>query len=183
MRIEIKTGFLTQAQCDELNAWSDAGVSSGLFVEGLEADGSPEPLRLTTRLTTPTYPQSIYDLNATVRAYCGVTSYDSTEEGSQGIVSTYIKPGGDLYAHTDPMYGELSVLRCNIVTRVADSGGQLTVGGQALQLNAGDLHCFLASNYEHSVSEVYGSTARVLWSFDALVPAADWENGAIIFGA
>lgn len=183
MRIEVKTGYLGLSECEALNAWADMGVSNGTFTNGRNADGSTNPLRFTTRLSPASYPPSVYDLDTAVRAYCGVSSYAPCQQGTNGIVCNYIQPGGDVFAHTDQPENGLAILRCNIVTRAAQSGGELFVGGQALPLTAGELHCYLASEFEHYVTTVGGNLPRVMWSFSALVPAADWETGTIIFGA
>lgn len=41
------------------------------------------------------------------------------------------------------------------------------------------VHCYLASDFEHYVTEVQGETNRILWMFGAAVPKEDWENGTI----
>jgi hypothetical protein len=56
-------------------------------------------------------------------------------------------------------------LRCNVLTRKADNGGELYVGGNKIDINVGDLHCYLPSTVEHYVTEVKGKTSRVLWMF------------------
>jgi hypothetical protein len=68
------------------------------------------------------------------------------------------------------------------MTRAADAGAELYVGGQLVDIEVGELHCYLASEFEHKVTEVQGNTSRVLWMFGAAVPAGDWESGKIQVG-
>jgi hypothetical protein len=51
------------------------------------------------------------------------------------------------------------------MTRAADDGGKLYVGGKEIDIKVGDLHCYLPSTIEHYVTEVKGETSRVLWMF------------------
>jgi hypothetical protein len=68
------------------------------------------------------------------------------------------------------------------MSQAADDGAELFVGGEKVDIKVGDLHCYLASDYEHYVTEVKGNTSRVLWMFGAYVPKEDWENGDIKYG-
>jgi len=87
-----------------------------------------------------------------------------------------------VYPHKDPRQGYLSALRCNVMTRAANAGAELYVGGQLVNIEVGELHCYLASEFEHKVTEVQGNTSRVLWMFGAAVPIEDWELGKIQIG-
>jgi hypothetical protein len=69
------------------------------------------------------------------------------------------------------------------MTRKVDAGGVLYLEGQPVDIEVGELHCYLASDFSHQVTEVKGETPRVLWMFGAYVPSQDWESGAIKVGA
>ena len=57
--------------------------------------------------------------------------------------------------------------------------GQVYVENNKIDIEVGELHCYLASDYEHYVTEVKGETPRILWMFGAYVPKEDWESGKI----
>ena len=65
------------------------------------------------------------------------------------------------------------------MTRAASAGGQLYVDNQYIDIEIGELHCYLASDFEHHVTNVEGETSRILWMFGAYVPMNDWEDGII----
>jgi hypothetical protein len=68
------------------------------------------------------------------------------------------------------------------MTQAADNGAELFVDGSKIDIKTGDLHCYLASDFEHYVTEVKGNTPRILWMFGAYVPTEHWENGEIKYG-
>ena len=90
--------------------------------------------------------------------------------------------GGDLYEHIDSGKDNLAALKCNVMTNAPEEGGKLYVGGQLLDVEVGELHCYISSEYPHKVTPMSGSSERILWMFGALVPSELWENGTIKFG-
>jgi hypothetical protein len=181
MRIEVVRNFLTSAECNQLTALTEYGKTNNLLTLGAKTE-----VRYTSRLDPDLYqyPQSVIDISNRVRAYCGVSNYPLIfEQGRNGIVTNYTPPTGDVSVHTDSRSPDgLAALRCNVVTRQADLGGVLFIGGQEVPLAAGDLHCYLVSEYEHYVTPVEGNTVRVNWIFGAYVPAEAWESGQIVVG-
>ena len=181
MRIVTVKNYLTPEQCTQLTALTDYGVANNLMTLGQNTT-----VRYTSRLDTSLYqyPQWVLDLSTQIRTYCGVANYPLIgQQGRDGIITNYIPPTGDVFAHTDSRSPDgLAALRCNVVTRQADSGGVLYIGGQALPLEVGELHCYLVSEYEHYVTTVEGSNTRVNWIFGAYVPADAWESGQIVVG-
>ena len=143
-------------------------------------------MRVTSRLYADRYeyPEIVRTLSARIRKFCGISEHGLIEgHGRDGVVVSCTFSGGDVYAHQDPRGDDgLATLRCNILTRAADSGGVLHIEGKPKPLDVGDLHCYLASEHEHYVSEVEGDTSRVLWMFGAHVPKEDWDSGLIKFG-
>lgn len=186
MRIERHKNFLSLEECSALNAWVDKGVQNKWFDFGV-FKGSPVPERMTTRRSGDRfeYPQIVLDVSARIRAFCGVDSYEAIEDqGKNGIVVSCTFSGTGIHEHLDASSKTgLATLRCNVMTRAADIGGALHVGKQLVDIEAGELHCYLASEFEHYVSKVEGETPRILWMFGAHVPAKDWESGAIKVGA
>jgi hypothetical protein len=186
MRLERHKNFLTLEECDKLNCWVDTGVEKKWLDFGFSSHHYPYTKRLTTRLSSERfqYPQIVLDISKRIRSFCGTDNYGPIEgHGRDGVVVSCIFDGGDVYEHRDPTSTEgLSALRCNIMTRQADNGGNLYVNGQHVDIEVGELHCYLASNFKHYVTEVEGKTSRVLWMFGAYVPSEDWENGIIKTG-
>jgi hypothetical protein len=187
MRIERHKNFLTQAECSALNAWADLGVQNKWLDVGFSKGVLGTVNRVTSRLYPGRfkYPQFVHDISNKIRIFCGVGSYGLIEgHGRDGIVVSCTFTGGDVYAHKDPVSEKgLATLRCNIMTRAPDAGCVLHVGGQVVDIEAGELHCYLASEHEHFATPVEGNTSRIMWMFGAHVPAQDWDGGLIKFGA
>ena len=187
MRIERYKNFLTQAECGALNAWTNLGVQNKWLDLGLSRAVHGYDKRVTSRLYPERfeYPQFVRDISDKVRSFCGVDSYDLINgHGRDGVVVSCTFPGGDVYAHRDPpSRNGLATLRCNVMTRAADAGCILHIGGQVVDIEVGELHCYLVSEHEHFATPVEGNTSRVMWMFGAHVPANDWDSGLIKFGA
>lgn len=187
MRLEITPNFLSQDECNVLNAWTHLGVENKWLDNGICTEKSTAK-RLTSRFYADRfeYPKEVIELSNKIRAFAGVDSYPIIEgHGRNGVVVSYTTPGGDVYKHKDPkefgMFGA-SALRCNVMTQGAEDGAELFVNGSKVDITVGDLHCYLASDFEHYVTEVKGNTPRILWMFGAYVPKNLWENGEIIYG-
>jgi hypothetical protein len=184
MRLEITNNFITPQECNILNKWAYEGVDKKWIDQGIS-----RKLFTTQRLTSRLYgdrfeyPQEALDLSTRIRKFVGVDGYSIiNNHGKNGIVVSYTKPTGDVYKHKDPKELGMSALRCNIITQDADDGAELFVNGSKVDIKFGDLHCYLASDFEHYVTEVKGNTPRILWMFGAYVPKEDWENGKIKYG-
>ena len=187
MRLERHKNFLTLEECSALNAWVDKGVKNKWLDFGMSEGIFGYTKRVTTRRygNRFEYPQIVLDISSRIRKFCGVDSYSLIEgHGRDGVVVSCTFPAGDVYKHKDPkIENGLSAFRCNVMTRKADTGGQLYVDNQHIDIEVGELHCYLASDYEHYVTTVEGETNRVLWMFGAYVPQEDWDNGVIKVGA
>jgi hypothetical protein len=183
MRIEVVKNFATQKEIDVLNDWAYQGVQNKWIDTGITTNFQPTRSRLTSRMYGDrfTYPQEALVLSERIRKYIGVESYPLIEgHGKNGVVVSYTMQGGDVYKHKDPTSVKgLATLRCNILTQKADSGGVLFVGGQQVDIEVGDLHCYLVSEHEHWATTVVGNTPRIMWMFGAHIPAVIWDNGAI----
>lgn len=170
MRLIVVKDFAGSDICAQLNHWVDAGVQNHWLDASINAgSGWAYINRLTTRNYGDRfeYPDVVYatfdritdvlDLGDLPKSVAGA--------GKDGVVVSCTLPGGHLFEHMDQKEPNGEVLRCNIMTRSADAGGKLYVGGQHVDIDVGDLHCYLASAVPHYVTEVKGNTARVLWMF------------------
>jgi len=186
MRIERVKNFLSPAECDALNAWVDIGVANKWLDLGITLGNTAYHRRVTSRLYADRFehPKIVLDLSERVRKFCGVAGYPLINgHGRDGVVVSCTFPGGDVYPHKDPLsIDEVPTLRCNIMTRAADAGCVLHIGGKPIDIEVGELHCYLVSEHEHFATPVEGNTSRVMWMFGAHVPAEDWDSGLIKVG-
>jgi hypothetical protein len=182
MRVEVIPNFATKEEINALNQWVELGVKNKWLDVGVSPNGF-----LTKRLTSRMYghrfeyPNTALALSERIRKFVGVEAAPLIEgHGKNGIVVSYTMSGGDVYSHKDPKSSAgLATLRCNILTQKADKGGVLCVEGQQVDVEVGDLHCYLVSEHEHWADEVKGDTPRIMWMFGAHVPAEDWNSGKI----
>lgn len=185
MRIERHKNFITQEECAALNAWVDEAVKNRWMDVGVDGGNFEYALRFTSRMygSRYQYPQIVRDVSDRVRSFAGVADFPTVSgHGRDGVVVSCTFDGGDVYAHKDPTHFGVPVLRCNIMTRKADAGADLYIGGQLVDVEVGELHCYLVSEFEHFVTKAVGPTSRVMWMFGAAVPTKDWESGKIVFG-
>lgn len=186
IRFEHYKNFITPQESAELNAWADKGVANKWLDVGINHGNLNYIKRFTSRsyANRYKYPEIVRTISARIRKFCGVSDYGLIEgHGRDGVVVSCTFPGGDVYEHQDARsQTNLSALRCNVLTRAADSGGVLHLEDKAVPLEVGELHCYLASEHAHSVSEVAGNTSRVLWMFGAYVSKEDWNSGRIKCG-
>jgi hypothetical protein len=182
MRIEIIPNFATKEEIEALNVWAEEGVCKRWLDYGI-TQNTLTGKRVTSRLYSNRYeyPGFIRLLSDRIRKAVGISSFPLiTGHGRDGVVVSYTYPGGDVYRHKDPKSAEgLATLRCNILTQKADAGGVLYVDGQQVDIEVGDLHCYLVSEHDHWATEVEGETPRIMWMFGAHVPADDWNSGKI----
>lgn len=185
MRVEIARGFLSAEECSALNEWALLGVENGWLDAGVSR-GKATRTRLTSRMYGDRFetPSVVKSISEKIRAYAGVHLHSIIEgHGRDGVVVSCTYAGGDVYEHKDPRsFPELATLRCNVMTQKSEAGGILHLEGRPVELDVGDLHCYLASEHAHNVDPVVGDTPRILWMFGACVPAEDWNSGRIEFG-
>jgi len=183
MRVEVIKNFATKEEIIALNDWVRLGVQNKWLDIGVTDGYKPTKDRLTSRMYGRRfiYPEEALKLSERVRKCVGVEGYPFIAgHGKNGIVVSYTMNGGDVYRHRDPRGSSgLATLRCNILTQKADLGGVLFVDGQQIDVEVGDLHCYLVSEHEHWATTVGGDTPRIMWMFGAHVPAVVWNNGAI----
>jgi len=185
MRLERHKNFLLPEECAQLNAWVDEATTKNWMAAGIDAQGQTydSNKRVTTRFygNRFEYPQLVLDISKRIRSFYNVESYELISgHGKDGIVVSNTFNAGDVYAHKDPRSSQgFSALRLNVLTRKPAAGGVLYIHGKPVNLEEGELHCYLASEYIHGVSTVEGNTSRILWMFGAYVPMEEWESGKI----
>lgn len=177
----VLKNFLSQEEIAGLNSFVDVGIEQKYLDTGISQGKHQYTKRLTTRMygNRFLYPDAVYSVFSRITDRLRLHDLKKSVAGGgrDGVVVSCTYPGGDVYAHKDPREddGKLDVLRCNILTQAADSGGVLQVGGVPITLQAGDLHCYLASDVVHSVSTVEGDTPRILWMFGYQISKSDWN--------
>jgi len=180
--VTIIPNFITQEECNTLNNWVTAAINNKWLDNGISTGGKIYHNRLTTRLYADrfdNYPELVYKIRDRIRKQLNLldTPISIIGGGKHGIVVSNTLPGGDVYLHSDPLeMGGCHVLRCNIITQMADTGAVLTVNDNIIAAGQGDLHCYLASKYKHSVTKVTGKHSRILWMFGFQIKDTEWEN-------
>lgn len=180
MNVAIFPNFLEANTCSEMNKWVEVAVKNKWLDIGFDPSvGRAYTKRLTSRRYNNRfkYPQIVYDVSERITKFLGLQDYPKSVNGCRnGVVVSCTKPGGDVYLHKDPMENDLHVLRCNIMTSSAPSGGELYVGGEKTNINTGDLHCYLPSDVEHYVTENTSEYARIMWMFGYQMSKEDFQN-------
>jgi len=162
--------FVTPAQCGELNAWVDYAVQNKWLDLGLNrGSGWTYKDRLTTRAYGDRfeYPPIVYDIFAQITEELGLHDLPKSVVGGgrNGVVVSCTYSGGDVHPHIDPPEGDRHVLRCNIMSQKAEDGAKLYIGNKHIDIEVGELHCYLPSTVLHRVTTVQGQTPRILWMF------------------
>jgi hypothetical protein len=178
--------FIDQETCDKINAWVDEGVEKKWLDKGVSRGSGWE---YDKRYTTRGYPDRFEYTPILYEVYDKITNFLELENtpksvhggGKNGLVISCTFPGGDVYKHIDPMENilmipPLHVLRCNILTRKADVGAELYINDQHVDIEVGELHCYLPSSVEHYVTEAQGNTSRVMCMFGYQMSEPDFEN-------
>ena len=165
-----KKQFITQAQCDEINTWVNLAIENKWLDKGRDTTPS---WCMTTRCTTRAYghrfeyPQIVYVIFAQITETLGLHDLRKSVVGGgrDGVVVSCTYADGNVYEHIDPMEGNCHVLRCNILSQKADDGAELYIAGKHIDIEVGELHCYLPSDVPHYVTTAKGLTPRIMWMF------------------
>ena len=180
MHVKIYKNFLSKEDCQALNAIAVQGVADGWVNKGISYQDHNYSKRFTSRMhmEKAEYPQIVRDISTRVRQTVGVDDLPIiVNHGKDGVVVSYTMQGGDVYPHKDPRSAEgLPTYRCNILTQANEEGCDLYVGGQKIDIEVGDLHCYMVSEIEHYVTEAKGQTPRIMWMFGAHIPREHWSE-------
>lgn len=178
MNIIIFKKFLNPDVCQLLNNWVDLAVNNHWMDKGRDFDLSHYRFnhkpnnykyRLTSRIYANRYkyPEIVYKVSNQISGFLQIQDLEKSVVGGgrDGIVVSCMLPDGKVSAHIDDMEGSLHILRCNIMTRKSDFGGELYIGERKINIDVGDLHCYLPSLTMHKVTVGQGETSRVMWMF------------------
>jgi hypothetical protein len=170
MQVLLKKNFLTSQECKQLNNWVIEGISKNWLDTTFDGDnGFGYKKRISTRAygSRFEYPEIAYQVFNKITDLLNLHDVPKSVVGGgkDGIVVSCTFPSGNLFPHIDGMDNEFHVLRCNVMTQAADDGAKLFIGGNKIDIEIGDLHCYLASNVEHYVTEAKGNTPRIMWMF------------------
>lgn len=177
----IIRNFLSSSEMKELNAFVDEGVENEWLGPGISRGSFFYSKRYTSRLYGDrfSYPDIVYDVFSKITDRLSLHEYRKSVLGGgrDGVVVSCTFDGGDVYEHVDPKeQNGLDVLRCNIMTRKPVEGGMLFVGGEQIEIDEGDLHCYLPSDVSHYVTTVHGPQSRVLWMFGYQISKTEWNK-------
>ncbi len=163
--------FLTKEECDLLNDWADIASEKKWMDCGL--DPSVEGWSYNKRVTTRNYgdrfiyPKLAYYIHNRITEKLNLYNLRKGVHGGgkDGIVVSLTYPEGDVYEHVDGKEPMGEVLRCNILTRPPESGGDLYINNSKINIELGELHCYLPSTIKHRVTKITGNVSRVIWMF------------------
>jgi len=166
--IKIFKDYLSEQEINKLNSLALSYLNTGLLYEG-NCFG-----RFTTRHVNKQFKfeQFVYDIATKVRETAGVAKYPyALDRGVDGVNVAVTLSNGAINTHMDPRGpNEEICYRCNVITQKSEQGGELVMNGSVVELNVGDLHCYPASEVEHSVTGVSGKTPRIVWMFSSYIP-------------
>jgi hypothetical protein len=174
--------FIDQETCDKLNEWVDKAVKYNWLDKSINEKTANYNGRLTTRFYGDRfvdYPPIVYEVFDKITEYMGLQDVPKSVNGGgkNGLVISCTLPGGNLFEHIDVMEPEgRHVLRCNILTRKADSGAELYINGEHYDVRVGEMHCYLPSNQPHYVTAAEGETSRIMFMFGYQVTEKFWNN-------
>lgn len=174
MTVKVFKHFLSEKECTELNKVAEKGIAEGWVSVGIDRLNPHYTKRYTSRMhmANAEYPQIVHDTSKKVRQFVGVDEFPIiTGHGKDGVVVSVTFKGGDVHPHRDPKSLDgLATYRCNVLTQANEEGCDLYVGGKKIDIDVGDLHCYMVSEIEHYVTEAKGDTPRIMWMFGAHIP-------------
>jgi len=180
MSVKIYKNFLTKEECQELTRLAFQGLADGWFQKGYDKNLNATSKRYTTRkvISDYAYPEKILEINSRIKEVIGLQNKPIiAEHGKDGIVISISFEEGDVPSHKDPRSQEgLITYRCNILTQAAESGAQLYVEEELVEVEEGDLHCYAVSELEHRVTAIEGKTPRVMFMFGAHLTEQELEQ-------
>lgn len=177
MRIDKHKSFITEEERLSLLSWVSNNKDT-YFKDGISRGRGGYKLRATTRLFEGSidYPDLVSSIQSRIMELYNIPDNLVEKLGGSVNIIVITKPKGDTYSHTDPILNKGHAVRFNIVLQEADEGGLLFVNNRQIKLSEKELHCYCATRWEHSVSEVRGDTDRVIIIFGFEI-GDDWERG------
>ena len=159
-KVLIIRNFISQEDCEILNDWTAQAIKEDQFTELVrKSDIGKWPTKQDTKK---------------IRGAAG------RSEGKDGVMVTITYDQGEVNTHKDFMENHSDEthegLRCNILTSKSASGGLIISDGLSYDLNIGDMMCFLATKYEHSVEKCIGDIPRILFIYGFILSSGEWEK-------
>jgi hypothetical protein len=180
MSVKIYKNFLTKEECQELTNLAFQGLKDGWFQKGYDEGHKITSKRYSNRMTmiNHEYPEKILEINRRIKETLGLQNKPIiADHGKDGIVISISFEEGDVYSHKDPRSNDgLITYRCNILTQAAESGAQLYVEEELIEVEEGDLHCYAVSELEHRVTAIEGKTPRIMFMFGAHLTEQELEQ-------
>ena len=188
MKVKIYKNFLNLEECDQLNQIALNGIDEGWIGPGISRREFGYDKRYTSRLHMDSeaypnytknnvkYPEFVLEISDKIRKFMKIDHYPIISgHGRDGVVVSVTFKGGDVYSHKDPRSKDgWTTYRCNVLTQATEEGAELYVDNKLVNINVGDLHCYYASEQIHYVTEVKGTTSRILWMFGCHRPYEDF---------
>jgi hypothetical protein len=192
IKVAVVKNYLDMSSCEKLNQWVLDAIAQGKIGTGITvpegghwatSERVEAPLRYTSRMYPDNYvyPELVNEIFTRIKTELGlVNATVSSGGGRNGVVVSCTYPGGDVYPHKDPKEGPgVSVLRVNIISKAAQSGGLIHVEDAVFSLQQGDMMAYLVDEHEHFVEPVEGHEPRIMWMFGLLLPKHLWEVGIV----
>jgi hypothetical protein len=180
MQVKIYKNFLSKEECEVLSKVATQGVNDRWMDKGIQDYKAGYDKRLTSRMHMgkAEYPQIVRDISNRIRTFLNIDSFPLIDgHGKDGVVVSYTMQGGSVYKHKDPRSSDgLPTYRCNVLTQANEEGCELYVDDKKIDIEVGDLHCYMVSELYHYVTEAKGETPRIMWMFGAHIPKEYWSK-------
>jgi len=179
MAVTIFPKFITAEECAILNLWTEYALNNNMLGKGINEYGKAGAHnRYSSRAYTKrfeNYPDLAYSLYDRISNYLGLEGLAKSVNngGKDSIIVNCTLTSGDVFKHVDAMEPNGHLLRCNILTQAPESGGELYVNDNKVDIQVGDLHCYLVTKYQHTATTVQGNTKRILWMFGYQISESD----------
>jgi hypothetical protein len=192
IKVAVVRNYLDAGSCEQLNRWVLEAISQGKIGRGIttpEGGHWSDPTRVvsqnrfTSRMYSDNYeyPPLVEEIFTRIKTELQLKNgVVSANGGRNGVVVSCTYPGGDVYPHKDPKEGPgVSLLRVNVLSKAAESGGTIHVEDGVFNLGQGDMMAYLVDEYEHYVEPVEKGGPRIMWMFGLLIPKHLWEAGVV----
>lgn len=182
MRVEVLPNFISTGEAAVLNNFALESVSKGSFSEGVTSKlVNPPGTQMISRFNCHIkFPELALQLQKKLCISLGLTeNYIHRMFHPTGIVVNCTFNGAQVVPHKDPSHDSLSLLRCNLISSKAESGGVLVVEDAKFDVPELGVYFCLVSEHTHSVTKVEGNKPRIIWQFGFDVLADDWNSGKI----
>lgn len=182
MRIEILPNFISADEANILNNFVLENIKKGNFSEGKTSRCENPPMAQMVSRFNPEieFPKIVLDLQEKIINLLNLKQTDiHTKFHPTGVVVNCSFKGAKVVPHKDPTQGNLSLLRCNIISSASELGGDLIVENRQFNVPELGIYFCLVSEHEHQITRVEGYTPRIVWQFGFNVNAEDWNSGKI----